>query len=253
MSHLFNLVPHCDQRKVVGSTVHDKEIRVMAEAERKRLYFSQKKVNMVEEVAGNVYQQITKQRQKQFYIISGYKSPDGSVKRASIHIKSVVVGLVLVLVSVNISATASLLRTTATTIIPENPSTTFPVYPSTPVDPVIVSTTTNSTYAPALLSTSTTVPANRTNTVSPAPDPTITTNVPSNPPTHVALEPDTTITTSVYANLHNQYAPVPDLTSPPTHVAPVPDTPSPIISNHTVVDDCRGLKWYDSEDVIDLY
>ena len=88
--------------------------------------------------------------------------------------------------------------------------------------------------------------------------------IPSNPTTPVVPEPDTTTTKSVYANPHTQNVPVPDPTSPtqnapvpdptppPTPVAPVTDTTSPTTSTPTVVDDCHGVKWYDSEDVIDL-
>ena len=60
------MVPPVDQRKVVGPTVHAKAIHVIAEAERNRLYGSQKKVEMVEGVVDNVDQKITKQRRKQF-------------------------------------------------------------------------------------------------------------------------------------------------------------------------------------------
>ena len=67
-SRLVNMVPPVDQRKVAGSTVYDKAVRVMAEDECNRLYGSHKKVNMVE---GFFYvdQNITKQRRKQFYVI----------------------------------------------------------------------------------------------------------------------------------------------------------------------------------------
>ena len=68
-SRLVTMVPPVDQSKVVGYTVHAKAIHVMAEAECKRLYGSQKTVKMVEGFTVNVEQQITKQRRKQFYII----------------------------------------------------------------------------------------------------------------------------------------------------------------------------------------
>ena len=64
------MVPRVDQRKVVGSTVHDKSIRLMAEAECNTLYGSQKKVNMVEGVVINVDRKVTKQRRKQLYVIA---------------------------------------------------------------------------------------------------------------------------------------------------------------------------------------
>ena len=70
MSRLVNMVPSVDLRKVVVSTVHTKVINVMAEAECNRIYGSQKKVKMVEGVVINVDLQITKQSQKQFYVIA---------------------------------------------------------------------------------------------------------------------------------------------------------------------------------------
>ena len=95
-------------------------------------------------------------------------------------------------------------------------------------------------------------PANHPTIIAPAPDPTITTSILFNPPTPVVPEPDTTITTCVYANPHNQNYPVPYPTPRPTHVAPISDTPSPTTIIPMVVDDCHGVKWYDSKDVIDL-
>ena len=80
------MVPTVDQRKVVGSTIHAKFIHLMAEAEYNRLYVSQKKVKRVEGVVVNFYQKITKQRWKQFYVIADHKNPDGSFKRARLHI-----------------------------------------------------------------------------------------------------------------------------------------------------------------------
>ena len=80
------MVPPVDLRKVVGSKVHDKAIRVMAESECNILYGSQKKVNMVEGVVIHVDLQITKQRRKQLYVITNYKNPDGSIKRDWLHI-----------------------------------------------------------------------------------------------------------------------------------------------------------------------
>ena len=142
---------------------------------------------------------------------------------------------------------------TKNTIAPANPSTSVPADHSTPVEPMLVPTTTTTTAAPALLPTTTTVPANRTNFVPPAPEQTIATTIPSNPPTHVVPEPDTTTTTRVYANPPLQNYPVPDPAPPPAPVAPVTDTTSPTNSTPTVVADCIVVKWYDSEDVIDLY
>ena len=40
MSRLVSMVPPVDQRKVIGSTVHAKDISVMAEAECNRIYGS---------------------------------------------------------------------------------------------------------------------------------------------------------------------------------------------------------------------
>ena len=67
------MVPPVNQRKVVGSTVHAKSIRLMAEAECNTLYGSQKKVNMFEGVVINVDRKVTKQRRKQFYVIADYR------------------------------------------------------------------------------------------------------------------------------------------------------------------------------------
>ena len=64
------MVPPVYQRKVVGYTVHAKDIHVMAETESNIIYGSQKKVKRVEEVVVNVDQQITMQRRKQLYVIS---------------------------------------------------------------------------------------------------------------------------------------------------------------------------------------
>ena len=246
------MVPPVDQRKVVGSTVHAKAINVIAEYECQRIYGSHKKVKMVEGVVVNIDQQITKQRRKQFYVISDYKNTDGSFKRARLHIKSVVSGPVLVPVPVNLPSTATLLAATTTPIIPTNTSNSVPANPSTPVDHVPVPKTTTTTVAPALLPITTTVPDNRITIVAPTSDPTITTTVPSYLPNPVVPESDTKITTCVYANNNTQNAPVPDQTPPPTTVAPVPDTTSPTTSTTTVVADCHGVKWYYSKDVIDL-
>ena len=122
-----------DLRKLVGSTVNAKAIHIMAEARCNRLYGLQKKVNMVEGVVNNVETKITKQRRKQFYVILDYKNRDGSVKRTRLNIKSVVTGPFLVLVTVNIPATAPLLTAITTTIVPANPSTSVPADHSTPV------------------------------------------------------------------------------------------------------------------------
>ena len=48
------MVPPVDQMRVVGSTVHAKDIRIMAEVECQRLYGSQKKAKMVEGVVDNL-------------------------------------------------------------------------------------------------------------------------------------------------------------------------------------------------------
>ena len=74
-----------DLSKVVGSKVHDRSIRVMDEAECKRLYGSQKKVKMVKGVVVNVDLQITKKRRKKLYVIYDCKNTDGSFKRARLH------------------------------------------------------------------------------------------------------------------------------------------------------------------------
>ena len=211
----------------------------------------------VEGFVVNVDQQITKQRRKKFYVIADYKNSGGSVKRARVHIKSVVAEPVLVPVIVNLPSTAPLLTTTTTTIVPANTSTSVPdnnstTVDSTHVDHVPVPKTTTATVAPALLPTTTTVPDNLPNIVAPAPNPTITTTFPSNTPMHVVPEPDTTTPTCVYANPQNQNLPVPDLNPLPTHISPVPDTHSPTISTPTVVSDCHVVKWYYSEDIIDL-
>ena len=217
------MVPPVDQRKVVGSTVHAKSIHVMAEAECNRLYGSQKKVKMVEGVVINVDLKITKQRRKQFYVISDYKNPDGSVNRARLPINSVVVGPVLVPVPVNLPSTAPLLTATTTTIVPANTSISFPADNFTPVDPVHVPTTNTTTVTPAFIPKTTTVPSNRPTIFAPSPEPTITTTAPSNPTNTVIPEPDTTTTTRVYANPHNQNAPILDPNPPPQN-PPVPDT-----------------------------
>ena len=64
------MAPPVDLRKVVGYTVHAKAIHVMDESEWNRLYGSQKKVRMAEGVVIDVDLQITKQRRKEFYVIS---------------------------------------------------------------------------------------------------------------------------------------------------------------------------------------
>ena len=178
--------------------------------------------------------------------------------------KFVVAGPVLVPVPVNLPANAPILTATTTNIAPDNLSTSFPASQYTPVDPSPVPTTTTTTVAPTILPTTTNVPANSPTIFFHAPDPTITTTVPSNTPTPAVPEPDTTTTTCIYANHHTQnspvpypnptpkHSPVPDPTPPPTYVAPVPDTPSHTTSTLTVVVDFHGVKWYDSEDVIDL-
>ena len=222
-------------------------------------------MKIVEGVVINVDLQIINQRRKQLYVIDDYKKSDGSDKRARLHINYVVAGPVLVPVPVNLPAIAPLLTSTKTTIVPANPSTSVPADHSTHVEPAHVPTTITATVSPALRPTTTTAPANRPTISPPAPDSTITTTVPSNPSNHVVPKPDTTTTTCVYANTHTQNAPVPYPTPPPTHVAPipdttpphtpvapVPDTPSPTTSNPTVVADCHGVKWCNSEYVIDL-
>ena len=214
-------------------------------------WFTEEGKYMVEWVAFNADQHITKQRRKQFYVVADKKNPDGSVKRARIHIKFVVAGQVLVPFPVNPPSTAPLLTATTTNIVPANPSMSFPADNSTPVDP-------------ELLPTTTTVPDNFPTIVAPSPEPAITTTVPSNPPTHVVPEPNSTNTTCVYSNPHNQHFPVhdptpppqkfpvPDMNPPPTHVSLVSDTPSPTTSTPTVVAYCNGVKWYCSENVIEL-
>ena len=250
------MVPTVGLRKVVGSTVHSKDIHVMAKSICNKIYGSHKKVKMVEGVVINVDRQITKKSRKQFYVIAEYKIPDGSVKSYMIHINSVVAGPVIVPVpvSVNLPATAPIFTATKTTIVPANPSTSIPADHSTPVDPAPVPTITTTNVTPSLLTTTTTVPDNRPTIFFPAPEPTITTTVPYNPPTPVFPEPDTTTTTSVYANPHTQISPVPDQTPPPqnspvpdlttptTPVDPVTDTIAPTISTPAVVADYHGLK-----------
>ena len=133
---------------------------------------------MVEMVVINVYLQITKKRRKKFYVISDYKNPDESFNRARLHIKSLVAVPFLVPVPVNLPATAPILTSTKTNIVPANPSTSVPADHSTTVDPEPITTTTTTTVSPELLPTITTVPANRPTIVSPAPEPTMSTNVP---------------------------------------------------------------------------
>ena len=217
---LVSIVLPVDQRNLVGSTVHGKSIHVIDKAEFNRLYGSQKKVKRFEGVVVNVDQTITNQSRKKLYFIADNKNPDGSFKRYRIYIRSVVAVPVLVLVPVNLPDTAPMLTVTTTTIFPANTSISDPSNHSTPVDsttfdPTPAPTITTTTVAPALLPTTTTIPANCNTIVSPAPDPTITTTVPSNPPTYVVPEPDTTTTTCVYANPQTQNSPVPDPTPPP--------------------------------------
>ena len=73
---------------------------------------------MVEGVVINVDLKITKKSQKQFYVISDYNKPDGSIKMVRLHIKYVVAGPVLVPVPVNLPATAPILTDTTPTIVP---------------------------------------------------------------------------------------------------------------------------------------
>ena len=141
---------------------------------------------------------------------------------------------------------------TTTTNIPDNPSTRFPVDPSTHVEPAPVPKNTTTNFDPVILTTTTTVPENFPTTVSPAHEPTIATTVPSNPPNNVVPEPDTTTTTCVYANPHTQNSPLPDPNPPPTNVVPVSDTYSPTTSTCTVVSDWHVVKRYYSKDIIDL-
>ena len=63
---------------------------------------------MVEGFVVNLDQQITNQRWNQFYVIADHKNSDGIVKRARLHIKSVVAVSVIVPVLVNIPAISSL-------------------------------------------------------------------------------------------------------------------------------------------------
>ena len=63
---------------------------------------------MVEGVVVNVDQQITKQRRNQLYLISD-KKKDVSIKRSGLHIRSSVIGPVIVLVLVNLQDTALIL------------------------------------------------------------------------------------------------------------------------------------------------
>ena len=129
-------------------------------------------MNIVEGVVVNVDQKITKQRGKQLYVISDFKNPNGSVKRARLHIKYVVAGPVLVPVPGNLPDTATLLKATTTTIVPGNTSTSVPANHFTPVDsthvdPVPVPTTTTTNVAPEFLTTTTDVPDNLPTSVAP--------------------------------------------------------------------------------------
>ena len=94
---------------------------------------------MVEGVAVNVEQNITKKRRNQFYIIADYKNPDGSVKCSRLHLKYVVVGPVIVTVPVNLPSTAPLFTVTTTNIVISNTSTSIPDNNSTHVHPAPVS------------------------------------------------------------------------------------------------------------------
>ena len=114
------MVTLVDLRKGVGSTVHSKYIHIMDKSKCNRVYYSKKKMIMVADFFINVDLQITKQRRKKIYVIAVYKNQDRSVKRARLHIKSVVVGQVIVPVPVNIPATAPLL-----TLIPQTSTLTF--------------------------------------------------------------------------------------------------------------------------------
>ena len=212
---------------------------------------------MVEGVVVNFDQNISKQRRKQLYVISDNKNPDGSIKRVRLYINSVVSGPFIYPIPVNLPASAFLQTVTTTTNIPDNPSTRFPVDPSTPVEPAPVPKNTTTNFDPVIITTTTTVPDNFPTTVSPAHEPTIATTVPSNPPNTVVPEPDTTNTTRVYANPPPQNAPVPDPNSPHQNapvpdltplrapVVPVPATFSPNTSTPALVADCHGLMWYD--------
>ena len=65
------MVPPVDQSKVVGSIVHAKAIRVMAEAECNILYGLRKKVNIVEGVVVNVDQKLlSKGRSNSILLVS---------------------------------------------------------------------------------------------------------------------------------------------------------------------------------------
>ena len=218
---------------------------------------------MVEGVVINVDLKITKQRRKQFYIISDYKTPDGSVNRARLHTKYVVAGPVLVPVPVNIPVTAPLLTETKTTIFPANPSTSVPTDHHTPVDPAPVPTTTTTDFYPALLPTTTNVPANCPTIVAPHRNQQLP--LPSlpilllllylnliQPPPHASMPIHLLKMPPVpYPTPPPQNFPVPD-TTPPLQHAPVPDMAPPNTSTPMVVADCHGVKWYDYEYVIDL-
>ena len=84
---------------------------------------------------------------------------------------------------------------------------------------------------------------------SPVPDPT--------PPTQNAPVPDLSPPTqnAPVSDLTPppQNSPVPDPTPPLAPVAPIPDTTSPTNITPVVFSYLRGVKWYHSEDVIDLY
>ena len=166
-SHLVNIVPLVDIRKLVGFTVYAKAIHVTAEYEFNRLYVSQKKVKTVEGVVISVDLQITKQRRDQFYVIADYKNPDGIFKRTRLNSKSVVAGPFLVPVPFNLPSTANLLTATTTNTVPVTPSTSIIADNSTPVDPVPLPKTTTTNVAPAILPTTTTVTANCPNIFAP--------------------------------------------------------------------------------------
>ena len=116
-------------------------------------------MKIVEGVVINVDLQIINQRRKQLYVISDYKNPDVSVKRARLNIKAVVAGTVLVPVLFNFPNTAPLLTEKDITFFPANPSTSVPADHYIPVEPTPVTTTPYNTVAPALIPTTTTVPS----------------------------------------------------------------------------------------------
>ena len=81
-----------DPRRSVGTIVHAKAIHVFAEAECGRLYGKNKKKKLIEGTVIEVKNVLTKNGRPQCYVVANYKKPNGDVKQATLHIKSVKAG-----------------------------------------------------------------------------------------------------------------------------------------------------------------